>query len=216
MAENKKSFLMYCEWKEIFNGLSDKDCVELIRHIFSYVNDETPISNNPIVNAVFIPIKQQLKRDLKKYENIIQRNKINGKKGGRPKKKEAQKNPKNPVGYLETQITQANPDKPKKADNDISISIDINIYKEKLMLFKHQISNNEHEMWRESLYRNLTLKKGALFDLTDVFINHLVITNTRHENIREFKKHFYNWLNGKSARGDLATHQINQRKKDAL
>jgi len=69
MAENKKSFLLYSDHKELFETLSDKDAAELIRHIFRYVNDENPISNNPIVNISFITIKLQLKRDLVKYED---------------------------------------------------------------------------------------------------------------------------------------------------
>jgi len=68
MAENKKSFVLYSDHKELFETLSDKDAAELIRHIFRYVSDENPISDNPIVNISFITIKLQLKRDLVKYE----------------------------------------------------------------------------------------------------------------------------------------------------
>ena len=68
MAENKKSFLLYSDYKELFLELSDQDAGQLIKHIFSYVNDENPISENPIVKISFIPIKNQLKRDLKVWE----------------------------------------------------------------------------------------------------------------------------------------------------
>jgi hypothetical protein len=105
MAENKKSFVMYTEWKEVFSSLSNEQAGKLIKHIFSYVNDENPRSSDPITNIAFIQIKQQFKRDLKKYEAIIERNRLNGSKGGRPKKR----NPENPMGYLET---QNNPDEP--------------------------------------------------------------------------------------------------------
>ena len=64
----------------------------LFKHILQYVNDMNPITDDFIIDLAFEPIKQSLKRDLKRYSNIIERNRINGLKGGRPKK------PKNPVG----------------------------------------------------------------------------------------------------------------------
>jgi hypothetical protein len=70
MADGKNTIVFYRDWKEIFESLSDKDCAELIRHIFRYVNDEEPETKNKIVEAVFIPIKNTLKRDLKKWESI--------------------------------------------------------------------------------------------------------------------------------------------------
>ena len=60
MAENKKSFITYCEWQETFNELSDEEAGILIKHIFSYVNDENPETDNKVVKMCFIPIKQIL------------------------------------------------------------------------------------------------------------------------------------------------------------
>ena len=110
MAENKKSFITYCEWQETFNELSDDEAGKLIKHIFSYVNDENPETDCQIVRLCFIPIKQTLKRDLKKYEVYIDKQRENGAKGGRPKK---------------TQITQAFIEKPKKADS-VNVSVNAN------------------------------------------------------------------------------------------
>jgi hypothetical protein len=82
MAENKKSFIAYVDWKETFDSLPDDKAGQLIKHLFAYVNDENPISNDILINAVFVNIKQQLKRDLKKWESIsIQRSDI-GRIGG--------------------------------------------------------------------------------------------------------------------------------------
>jgi len=103
MAENKKSFIMYCDWAETFNCLPDDKAGELIKHIFKYVNDEDPQTEDILINAVFANIKNQLKRDLKKYETFIERQTLNGKKGGRPK---------------QTQKTHGLSGKPKKPDTD--------------------------------------------------------------------------------------------------
>jgi hypothetical protein len=115
MAENKKSFLLYCDLIHTVEKMPKEMAGELFLHILQYVNDMNPESDNLLINLTFEPIKQSLKRDLKKYESICERNKSNGRKGGRPNKDKTQDNPKNPVGYLET---QDNPNKPKKADSD--------------------------------------------------------------------------------------------------
>lgn len=80
MAENKKSFILYCDYAEVFNELSDKDAGQLIKHIFSYVNDENPTTDNQVVKASFIAIKLQLKRDLKRWNDIREKRSFAGKK----------------------------------------------------------------------------------------------------------------------------------------
>ena len=70
MAENKKGFVLYADQKSIIDMLTNEVAGELFKHIFAYVNDENPISENPLVNLAFEPIKLQLKRDLKKWEDI--------------------------------------------------------------------------------------------------------------------------------------------------
>lgn len=114
MAENKKSFLLYCDLIHTVSKMPKEKAGELFIHILEYVNDLNPKTDDLIINLTFEPIKQQLKRDLKKYESICDRNKINGSKGGRPKKEE----PKKPSGL------SGNPKKPKKPDTDIDIDID--------------------------------------------------------------------------------------------
>ena len=118
MAQNKKSFLLYCDIIHTISKLENEKAGILFKHILEYVNDLNPITNDIIIELVFEPIKQSLKRDLEKYENIINRNRLNGYKGGRPKNTN---NPKNPLGYL---VTQENPNKPKKADSDIDSDSD--------------------------------------------------------------------------------------------
>ena len=68
MAENKKSFVLYSDQKEIFDLLPLDKRGELISIIFEYVNDENPEVKDPLINMAFTLIKQVLKRDLKKYE----------------------------------------------------------------------------------------------------------------------------------------------------
>ena len=68
MANGKKSFIAYCDWKETFESLPDDKAGQLIKHIFRYVSDEKPETDDVLINAVFANIKNTLKRDLKKWE----------------------------------------------------------------------------------------------------------------------------------------------------
>ena len=134
MAENKKSFILYCDIIHTVKKLPKDKQADLFVHILEYVNDMNPITDDFVVEIAFEPIKQALKRDLLKYEKIRQRNAENGKTGGRPKKVvedepvevvKASK-PKKPSGIIGD---PKNPSEPKKADIGIGIDsvIDIGI-----------------------------------------------------------------------------------------
>ena len=107
MAEGKKSFVAYCDWGDIFDELNNEEAGLLAKHLFDYVRDKNPVAKDQLTKMMFIQIKQSLKRDLVKYDKYIDKQKINGAKGGRPKK---------------TQITQPFIEKPKKADS-VSVSV---------------------------------------------------------------------------------------------
>jgi cation transport regulator ChaB len=77
MAENKKGFILYADQREIFQQIPDELAGKLIKHIFSYVNDENPEVDDLMLNLAFTPIKQALKRDLKKWKEQVE-----GKKEG--------------------------------------------------------------------------------------------------------------------------------------
>lgn len=70
MAEDKKSFLLYVDLFHTVEQMPREDAGELFLHILKYVNDQNPTSDNLIVKLTFEPIKQQLKRDLKVWEQI--------------------------------------------------------------------------------------------------------------------------------------------------
>lgn len=106
MAQGKKSFLLYCDQRGLFDKLPDEYAGRLIKHIFAYVNDENPETDDLVLTMAFEAIKTALKRDLQKYQEFVERQRVNGKSGGRPRK------------AIETQKTQAFFEKPKKPDSD--------------------------------------------------------------------------------------------------
>lgn len=80
MAENKRSFLLYSDLIYVAEKLSDKQAGLLLKTILRYVNDLNPVVDDPYVDLAFEPIKQALKRDLKKYETILEKRSAAGKK----------------------------------------------------------------------------------------------------------------------------------------
>jgi len=124
MAYNKKKVIVYTDWIDTFENLSDEEAGALIKHFFRYVNDLNPETDNRIVNLMFIPMKATLKRDLIAWESKQEKNRENGKLGGRPPKlKETQINP---TVILETQL---NPEKGVSVSDTVSVN-DILLEKE--------------------------------------------------------------------------------------
>lgn len=104
----KESFVLYKSFYEPIKGLSSEDKGNLLDAIFQYqIEGFEPPNTSPIYMA-FLFFKNQFRLDNEKYLSVVERNKSNGIKGGRPPKQETQTNPNNPVGFSE----------PKKADND--------------------------------------------------------------------------------------------------
>ena len=69
MAEEKKGFILYADQIALFKQLPNDKAGELIKHIFEYVNDNNPETDDLLINLAFTPIKQQFKRDLEKWES---------------------------------------------------------------------------------------------------------------------------------------------------
>ena len=88
MAENKKSFVLYADLIHTVKKMPNDKAGELLKHILSYVNDENPETDDLIIQLTFEPIKQQLKRDLKRYEEKKKQWSEAGKRSAEVRKKQ--------------------------------------------------------------------------------------------------------------------------------
>lgn len=111
MSKDKKSFLIFKDSLPVLDELSNEQAGLLFKAIKSYQNDED-IELDSLTKIIFSPFKAQFDRDNEKYQKIVERNKNNGLKGGRPKTEANQKNPDKPSGLSK------NPKNPSKADSD--------------------------------------------------------------------------------------------------
>jgi len=102
MAENKKSFLLYCDTIHTVNNLTDAEAGKLFKHVLAYVNDLNPETDDRLIKVAFEPIKQALKRDLQKYECIREKKREAGIKSA-----EARKQMSTPVESVEQTPTNS-------------------------------------------------------------------------------------------------------------
>ena len=100
----KKSFIVYHDQIETFEAMDDETRGKMLLAMFKYEAGEEVVFEG-LLAVVWASIKSILDRDRIKYHKTVERNRQNGKKGGRPKAAEPQK----------TQSVNSNP---KKADSD--------------------------------------------------------------------------------------------------
>ena len=109
MAKDKKSFVLYCDIIHTIEQLTDEQAGHLFKHVLYYVNDLNPDTENVITKIAFEPIKQQLKRDLVRYEKIRERNSLSARM------------------RWDANACERIPNDAKNADNDNDNDNDINI-----------------------------------------------------------------------------------------
>jgi hypothetical protein len=108
MNDKKKSFLLYLDTLEILHKLTDEQAGKLLKAFLAYHSGQD-FNLDPMLDLVFFSFQAQFERDGVKYNTIVERNRNNGSKGGRPK---------NPTKAKKPSGLSGNPSKPKKADSD--------------------------------------------------------------------------------------------------
>ena len=172
MAENKKSFILYADLIHTVEKLPDDKAGELFKHILRYVNDQNPVTPDLLIEVTFEPIKQQLKRDLKKWVGYIEKQRENGSLGGRPKK---------PKPFDE------NPLQPKKADN-VSVNVNDNVTVTDSVL--HSLDHCSFIALRDQTW---VMNSKATESELKIFNKFLLGSGVNEKNFADYKKHFYNW-----------------------
>jgi hypothetical protein len=175
MAENKKSFIAYIDWGSTFDELDDFEAGQLVKLLFDYVRDKNPEAPSKLIKVAFDHIKQDLKRDLKKWDQYIDKQRANGQKGGRPK---------------ETQKTQAFFEEPKKADN-VFVNVNVNDNDNVNDIYEIPLTKCVEIALRDEKYARLNKLVGpADFE---PFIEKLETEGCYFKTPIDFKAHFARW-----------------------
>jgi len=83
----KKSFIIYSDFKATLDKLPNEDAGKLFKMIVDFSNGIETEPESLILDVVFTPIRQQMIRDIDKYENEIKKRKQAGSLGGKAKAK---------------------------------------------------------------------------------------------------------------------------------
>lgn len=111
----KEGFILYKSFYEPIKHLSNEKKGILFSAIFEYQISGEEIVLPCELKMAFEFFKNQFRLDYQKYEKRVERNKENGKKGGRPK---SENNPNNPLGFYEPKKADKDKDKEKEKDKD--------------------------------------------------------------------------------------------------
>lgn len=77
MPEDKNGFVLYKDLIHTVKKMPKDKQAELFMHILEYVNDLNPQTDDLLIELTFEPIKQSLKRDLRKYQKTKEKNREN-------------------------------------------------------------------------------------------------------------------------------------------
>jgi hypothetical protein len=128
MADNKKSFILYCDLIHTIEKLPDEKAGQLFKHILKYVNDKNPIiENDLILELVFEPIKLQLKRDLVKFEEVRVKRSEAGKKSAELK---AQQNSTNSTSVESVKHPSTNSTDNVNVNDNVNDNVNVIVIKE--------------------------------------------------------------------------------------
>lgn len=109
----KSSFILHIDSLCILDEMTDEMAGKFLKIIYQYQKTKELPEMDFTMKMIVTPFINQFFRDEKGYEKVIERNRNNGAKGGRPAKE-----PKKPSGLKKTQDNPENPSEPKKADSD--------------------------------------------------------------------------------------------------
>lgn len=184
MAEEKKGFVLYADQYENFKDMPDEVIGKLMRTIYEYVNDMNPVVDDMLLKALFNPIKAQLKRDLKKWENKCGKNRENAHK--RWNKKDA--------NACERMPTNA-----KHADNDTdNVTVNVNdseIEKTPATFEEIYLEIKNSDRWLETICFQKKILPAEISKHLDEFMGDIRLKEDWHKGLKEVKEHFINWLN---------------------
>ena len=203
MAENKKSFIAYSDWNGMFKMLPDDVAGKLIKHIFSYINDENPSTDDFIVNALFEQIKATLKRDLQKWESQKEQRSLAGKRSA------------------EIRATKSNDRSISLNENvrnstvSVNVSDNVNVSVNENVSLKEDFdfSKLKNTMWSDEFCKKKGIHSKEKFNsIFDKFIDNIKLKGQHldyKDPEKEVKNHFVNWYDKQPPQTTQPTYKRN-------
>lgn len=194
MAEDKKGFILYADQKELFEQLPNEKAGELIKHIFAYVNDENPVTDDLVINLSFTPIKQQFKRDLKKWEKTREGRSKAGKASAEARKNKKQQTLTKSTNVENVQQTSTNP----TVNDNVNVNVTVNDNVKEIESNKNAFSPKDFLIWFNEKRTEYLERPSNCNLLTNENKIHLEILSKNYTGV-DFNKAFHNMCNNKWA-----------------
>lgn len=120
--ENIASFVLYCDWEDIIEDLTDEEVGQLFKAIFAYVNREDVIhfDGRSGVGVAFKTICKQIDVNRRKYEQIVEKRRNAANKRWKNKGDDVQNNANNANAFFAMHNDNVNVN-----DND-NVNVNVN------------------------------------------------------------------------------------------
>ncbi len=197
----RDSFILYSNYHDILKDSSNEELGCIFRAILSYVKNGELINLPSNLTLAFGFIKNQLDVDEEKYQEIVEKRKQSGRKGGLSKNYPKEANDKNEeeqelIETNEANLANANfakhNDNVNVNDNDNdndNVNVNVNVNDNLLSLnVENRISENDREILRNYIIRNKLAKKNV-----NAYLN-AIIRNGDHIEILRLEKNRDNFL----------------------
>lgn len=140
MAEEKRSFVLYCAYREQLALLTDEERGRLLMALFDYCESKTVPELQGMPLMAFAFIKAQIDRDSEKYDKTVQARREAGRKGGKATKKaEKQTQAKQAFALLDNQTeapqSESTADFPPAEKPDAEIAPKKDVHAERFIEF---------------------------------------------------------------------------------
>ena len=184
---SRKSFVLYTEWENTFNRLSNELAGELIKVIFDYVRTgEIPQIDNAVVDGVFSAFQPSIDRNISKYDAAIEQRKEAGKRSAEKRKRDATTVESRLRTSTVSDTLSLNGENVREGANKV---FDLQSIKEQLL---------SDELWKESVCMQSTLGVSFISMLPaqlDKFIAYIVSIGEERSisNISDAKRRFTYW-----------------------
>jgi len=187
MATDKKSVLLYCDLIHTVEKMNDETAGKFFKHYLRYINDMNPKTDDLVVDISFESVKQNLKRDLKKWEQRAENSRNNGKLGGRPR---LVKEPKEPSGLIN------NPTEPKEP---VTVTVTDTV---KVTDINKQKRESEFEIFWNTYNKKTDSKKcnDKFIGLSQKDVDKILMVVKDYVSStpdKKYRKNPMTWLNGK-------------------
>ena len=207
MAENKKSFVLYCDLIKSIEHLTFEEKGILFEHLLKYVNDENPILEDRLILTAWKPIELQLKRDLIKFEEVKSKRSDAGKRSAELRAlKSDELNLTNPTSVESVEQALTNP-----TDN-VNDNVNVTVTTTEIINFDDAVNICLFsEQWKEDIERLYKIDRNKIQYALNEFKLHCGTTgDNKPRSLNQFKKHFTNWVRVKKQ------YQVKTINKDRL